>query len=270
MKTLAGTELKTAIKRVVRKPAWRAYVRLFPYTYLIQRFVAAPYLKQPLAKWPVRVGRILDLSVPLSMGRLPEPSPACASNINNMIVLLERTRNVEGDVAECGTYRGAALVALALYATQRGIDKTFHGFDSFEGFAPAIAGDMEMGGAPLSCKVPGGMNETSEALVLSKARALRLQNIVLHKGFFEDTLAQCSERSFSFVHCDCDTYDSYKECLQFFYPRLSRGGILLLDEYNDPAWPGCNKAVDEFLRECPEELQVIQENNYQKYYFVKQ
>ncbi len=64
--------------------------------------------------------------------------------------------------------------------------------------------------------------------------------------------------------------EPYKECLQFFYPRMVAGGILLLDEYNDPPWPGCNKAVDEFLAGKPEHLQVIERNNYQKWYFVKQ
>ena len=69
----------------------------------------------------------------------------------------------------------------------------------------------------------------------------------LVSGYFRDTLQEFSELRFSFVHLDCDIYASYMECLEFFYPRLAPGGIILLDEYNDPPWPGCNKAVDEFL-----------------------
>ena len=65
-------------------------------------------------------------------------------------------------------------------------------------------------------------------------------------------------------------YSSYKECLEFFYPRLSDGGLLLLDEYNDPPWPGCNKAVDQFLAEKPEKLEAIVLDNYQKFYFIKE
>lgn len=258
------------LKRVVRRPAWRTYVLLFQNSYLVQRAIAAPYLNRPLVAWPPLLGRILDISVPQGVGPLPNPAPACASNINNLIPLLERTRHVEGDVAECGVFRGAGLLALALYATQRGIGKTFHGFDSFEGFAPTIATDMEMGGAHLNCKVPGGMNETSYELVSAKIRALKLRNVRLYRGFFEKTLGLCPAKSFAFVHLDCDAYDPYLECLEFFYPRLSPGGIILLDEYSDPAWPGCNKAVDEFLAGRPERLEVIAENNYQKYYIVKQ
>ena len=51
---------------------------------------------------------------------------------------------------------------------------------------------------------------------------------------------------------------------------MSVGAVILLDEYNDPPWPGCNKAVDEFLAERPESLQLISLDNYEKYYIVKQ
>jgi len=95
-----------------------------------------------------------------------------------------------------------------------------------------------------------------------------LNNIRLYSGFFDKTLQQCAVPTFSFVHLDCDAYEPYRECLAFFYPRLARGGIILLDEYNDPAWPGCNKAMDEFLSNRPERLQVIAKDNYEKYYIV--
>jgi hypothetical protein len=48
------------------------------------------------------------------------------------------------------------------------------------------------------------------------------------------------------------------------------GGIVLFDEYSDPPWPDCNQAVDEFLSDAPEKLQMLQMNNYQKWYLVKQ
>jgi hypothetical protein len=262
--------LLTWLKGIVRAPVWRGYVWLFQNTGWIQRMIARPYLNRPLAGWPPRVGRILDVAVPRGVGRLPAPSPACGANIDNLIDLLERTRQVDGDVAECGVFRGASLTAMALYAAQQGIDKTFHGFDSFEGFAPGISKDLLLGGAPLSCKLPGGMSETSYQLVSAKAKALQLRNVRLYKGYFEQTLSQCANRFFSLVHLDCDAYDPYVECLEFFYPRLSPGGVILLDEYNDPAWPGCNRAVDAYLAGRPERLQVIAEDNYEKYFIVKQ
>jgi hypothetical protein len=259
-----------ALKNTVRGPLWWAYVQFFQHTPLIQRLIAAPYLNVPPEKWPGRVAGMLDLNMPQSLARLPAPTPFCGANINNILALLERARNVEGDFAECGVFRGATLVVMGLWLAQQGIDKTIHGFDSFQGFSPTIAKDIEMGGAPLNCKRPGGFNETSYGLVCSKANALRLRNIKLYPGFFDRTLSQVKAGTFSFVHLDCDAYDPYVECLEFFYPRLSSGGIILLDEYDDPAWPGCNKATDEFLVDKPEKLQPICQDNYLKYYFVKQ
>ena len=94
-------------------------------------------------------------------------------------------------------------------------------------------------------------------------------NINLIPGYFQNTLTQLNENQFSFVSLDCDIYTSYKVCLEFFFPRLTRGGIILLDEYNDPPWVGCNKAVDEFLFDKVEELIKIERDNFIKYYICK-
>ena len=50
---------------------------------------------------------------------------------------------------------------------------------------------------------------------------------------------------FSFVHLDADLFEPTKNGLEFFYPRVSSEGIILIHDYN--AWPGCRKAVDEFF-----------------------
>lgn len=234
------------------------------------RFTAAVYRNRPLPSWPPFVGRIHDISVPRGVIPHSVPQPSGAANINNLISLFKRTHTIEGEIAECGVYRGGTLIPLAVYATQQGIPKILHGFDSFEGFAESIVDDLRLGGVDLAYKHPGGMNETSYELVFEKVRLFKLQNVRLHKGFFEHTLQDCSTLSFSFVHLDCDAYGAYLECMRFFYPRLRRGGIILLDEYNDPPWPGCNKAVDEYLADKPERCQVISNDNYEKYYIVKE
>jgi hypothetical protein len=51
---------------------------------------------------------------------------------------------------------------------------------------------------------------------------------------------------------------------------MAPGGVILFDEYNDPPWPGCNRAVDEFLADKPEKLELINMNNYQKYFIMRQ
>ena len=50
-------------------------------------------------------------------------------------------------------------------------------------------------------------------------------------------------------------------------PDRQAGAIVLFDEYNDPPWPGCNQAVDEFLSDKLERLEKIERDNHQKWFF---
>jgi O-methyltransferase len=57
----------------------------------------------------------------------------------------------------------------------------------------------------------------------------------LHVGVFPDTTAGLEDAQFSFVHLDLDLAPGTRAGLEFFHPRLAPGGILIGDDYNDPA-----------------------------------
>ena len=59
---------------------------------------------------------------------------------------------------------------------------------------------------------------------------------------------------FAFVHIDVDLYEPTKDSLEFFYPLLSPGGVLLCDDYGSTRCPGALKACDEFLADKPEKM----------------
>lgn len=224
-----------------------------------------------IANCPEWAARALEIKVPRSVRPSAQPTAAGSANINILFQLLEQTRDIPGDVAECGVYRGATLLPIGLFLKQRGLGKTLFGFDSFAGFDEAIAIDLQMGGAGCDHKKLGGMGQTTQEAVGRKIERLGLADTIrLVPGFFEKSLPRAADQRFSFVHLDCDIYQSYKTCLEFFYPRLTPGAIVLLDEYNDPPWPGCNKAVDEFLADKPEALEECASDNFLKWYFRKQ
>jgi hypothetical protein len=56
---------------------------------------------------------------------------------------------------------------------------------------------------------------------------------------------------FSLVHFDVDLYKPTRTALECFWPVLSRGGVMLFDEYSIPDWPGETRAVDEFFADKP-------------------
>jgi hypothetical protein len=224
---------------------------LFPLRHIFPR---QPYLDKPIATWPGIVGVIHDIRVPRGVRPQPVSSPAGYANINIILALVQR----------------AALVPTVIYLRQNKINKHVFGFDSFQGFDESVEKDMALGGSKDEQRKVGGFSETSEELVNGKLRLFGVeQKATLVPGYFRDSLGACAGNRFSFVHLDCDTYDSYKECLSFFYPRLNRGGIVLFDEYNDPAWPGCNLAIDEYLADRPEKPQRIERDNFQKSYIEK-
>jgi O-methyltransferase len=64
------------------------------------------------------------------------------------------------------------------------------------------------------------------------------------EGLYHDTIPTLPEMKIAFCHIDCDWYEPVLLCLTYVAPRLSDGGIIVLDDYND--WPGCKKATDEF------------------------
>ncbi len=211
--------------------------------------------------------RMHGISVPARITPLPAPSPSSSANIKIILSLVKQVVDRDGDLAECGVYRGATLIPLGLYLKQHGIQKTLYGLDSFEGF-----GDVNYGGAVETAYITkhGNLSDTSYNMVQAMVDRFGLtKQTPLVRGFFDKTLSTIKDRRFCFVHLDVDLYNSYMVCLKFFYERMMPGGIILLDEYNDPPFPGCNRAVDEFLADKPEGPLDYSIDNYIKYIIRK-
>lgn len=238
---------------------------------VVEPLAACAYRSREITGWPRWAGRVLDVKTPATVSRLTSPSPKCDVNINIIFSFLDRTLDIPGEIVECGVFRGASLTAMALYLKQRGVEKKIYGLDSFQGFDGNIHKDLELGGVDNIEKRLHGFNQTSLSNVYTKLNRLNVTKAVtLMPGYFSNTLNTLPNSRFSFVHLDCDIYASYKATLEYFYYRMSPGGIILLDEYNDPPWPGCNIAVDEFLVGKPERLSPISMDNYEKYFITKQ
>lgn len=236
----------------------------------VARSAAAPIVRRvPVTRWPARLGGWYGISVPRAVVAHDEPSARGTANVGLVLDLLARTLAVPGDVAECGVYRGSTLVPIAL-ETRRTTRRRVFGFDSFQGFDDTVAIDVALGGQSDGTRRLHGFDDTSLGLVQRKLQWLGLESTAtLVPGYFADTLARFGDRRFAFVHLDCDLYQSYKDCLEFFWPRVSPGGIVLFDEYDDPSWPGCNLAIDEFVAREGQSLERIERENYRRAYITK-
>ncbi len=237
---------------------------------MVGPLLAHHFRSRRLSEWPRWVADLLEVKTPSSVAFKGQASPTGGSNIKIILSLLDRTIQVPGDIAECGVFKGNSLVALAIYLREKESNKKIYGLDSFQGFDESVNTDIELGGAENSEKRLHGFSGTSYPHVSAKVRRFGLTDVIsLRPGYFSETLDKLPGSRYSFVHLDCDIYESYRQCLTYFYSRMSPGGVILLDEYNDPPWPGCNLAVDEFLADKPEKPVLIEMDNYQKYYITK-
>ena len=219
---------------------------------------------------PGWLGTLHNLKVPGNVQANPEESPAGSSNIRIIFALLEPALSLEGEVAECGVWQGSALIPTGLFVQRHAPGKRVMGFDSFQGLNDAVSRDVALGGEGDPRKRVGGFSNTSyEGVRLRVEQFGLMDTVTLAPGFFQDTLPMHASARYCFVHLDCVIYESYRQCLNFFYPRMVKGGIILLDEYRDPPWPGCTQAVDEFVADKPEQIAEIRSDNYIKYYLRK-
>jgi O-methyltransferase len=256
-----NSPLRRAASKLVRSPAGT----------LAADATASLHARTPVRELPAWFGALQQVRVPRGVVAPVRPTPAGSANVRILLDLLDATRGIEGHVAECGVYRGATLLAMALHLDRTASPRHLFGFDSFEGFGERIEIDLILGGSADLRKHPGGFASTSVSEVWQRARRLGVEGRVsLEVGWLPESLAVARDEQFSFVHLDCDLYESYRGCLEFFYPRLAKGGIVLLDEYDDPPWPGCNRAVDEFPADRGETLVEIQRDNHIKYYFRRE
>jgi len=165
----------------------------------------------------------------------------------DMLILLLRKmleRHVPGDMAELGVYRGNTARLIHHYVPER----TLHLFDTFSGFDERDVGqERQKTGLATDQKA---FSDTSIELVLRNVQKLN-ENVEVHPGFFPQSVpAALTQRTFSFVHLDADLYDPTMAGLEFFYPRMAKGGILVVHDYN--SWPGARKAVQDFFSDKPE------------------
>lgn len=77
-------------------------------------------------------------------------------------------------------------------------------------------------------------------------------NVHFYKGIFPFTAKLVEGKVFSLVNLDVDLYESTLSCLNFFYPRMSKGGVVILHDYT--VYQGVRKAVDEFFDDKQETI----------------
>ncbi|MGC1782519.1 MAG: TylF/MycF/NovP-related O-methyltransferase [Acidobacteriaceae bacterium] len=149
--------------------------------------------------------------------------------------------SIAGSVAELGVYQGD----FAKHIHAAFPDRTLYLFDTFEGFNEKDKGIDVSGGFSSGTE---DFSDTSVDVVLGKLD--HFDRAVVRKGYFPESIQDADrEESFAFVSIDADLYKPIYDGLQFFYPRLSKGGTIFLHDYNNSDYPGAKAAVQKYCKE---------------------
>jgi O-methyltransferase len=147
-----------------------------------------------------------------------------------------RQKQLTGEVAELGVYKGK----FARYINGYFPEKKLYLFDTFEGFDER---DVSVEKRQNFSSGAQNFSDTSIEAVLKQMPFP--EKCIPVKGFFPQT-AQGIDEKFVFVSLDADLYEPIYAGLSFFYPRLAKGGYIFIHDFNNDAYKGARKAVEEF------------------------
>tara|TARA_B100000029_G_scaffold499944_1_gene570989 strand:- start:2132 stop:2836 length:705 start_codon:yes stop_codon:yes gene_type:complete len=162
-----------------------------------------------------------------------------------MIYSIVRSQlDVEGDLAEVGVYQGGSA---KLICEIKG-NKNLYLFDTFTGLPRVSDVDTHFG------EKHWYENEFSNTSVESIKKLLgKYENVHIIKGIFPESGKSVTEKKFCFVHLDVDLYKSTIDSLRFFFPKMVKGGIILIHDFHSD---GIQKAFNEFKNE--NEIKLIE------------
>lgn len=164
--------------------------------------------------------------------------------------------NIPGDVVECGVWRGGSMMAAARTLTDCGQLRTLHLFDTFQGMPPPGEVDRDYRGRQAADQLAAQDKATSYVWAYSSLDEVRrnlhstgypADRIRLVPGKVEETLPDQAPEQIALLRLDTDWYESTYHELVHLYPRLSVGGVLIVDDYGH--WEGARRAVDQYCRE---------------------
>lgn len=152
--------------------------------------------------------------------------------------------NITGSFVECGVAAGNNFAAMAKAGRHA------YGYDSFEGIPWAGPNDKEQPGIGEIDKSKIGILESSGVTVHTIENVIKdmdkygIKNYSLIKGWFQNTVPKWIGE-IAVLRLDGDLYDSTYVCLQYLYPRLNEGGILIVDDWN---LDGCRMAFEDYFK----------------------
>ena len=166
-------------------------------------------------------------------------------------------RGIPGDFVECGVWRGGSMMAVARTMQDSGVtDRNLYLFDTFEGMSAPTQDDVNFNGESAADLLAGSAREANPTAAFSSLDEVKSnlsstgyppERVFFIKGKVEEAIPAQAPAQIALLRLDTDWYESTYHELLHLYPRLSPGGILIIDDYGH--WEGARKAVDTYFAE---------------------
>jgi O-methyltransferase len=167
--------------------------------------------------------------------------------------------HIPGDIVECGVWRGGSTMAIARTLVElEDVSRCLYLYDTFEGMTEPTPSDTDFRGREAAALLSTAqqLSQKTESVIWAYASIEDVranvaktkypaEKTVFVKGPVEKTIPGTIPEEIALLRLDTDWYESTHHELIHLYPRLSQGGILIVDDYGH--WQGSRKAVDEFF-----------------------
>lgn len=156
--------------------------------------------------------------------------------LHRLAIEVER-RKVPGALVDCGVFNGGSTALLSAGAPTR----QAWAFDSFEGLPEPGPNDPDV-----PANAAGGCRGSEERVREAFERYAHPDRLRVVKGWFDDTYPEAAPQidAVAVINVDCDWYEPVTLTLETFYPKVSSGGYVVIDDYGH--WEGSRRATDDF------------------------
>lgn len=196
--------------------------------------------------------------------------------LNFTYEMAKKYTDSNGCYVECGVAAGAQIIAMRAGAP----NKLIHAFDSFQGIPFPSNRDDQMPGLKRLTKYeidnlpnPGQQVLESTGVTCVDVESFKthlidsgagLENLEIHKGWFEETMPTNTVGDISILRLDGDLYNSTFVCLKYLFPKLIKGGVCIVDDWE---LIGSREAVLDYLYQAKQPFTIQKVSNIA--YFIK-
>lgn len=190
--------------------------------------------------------------------------PFTMTSPERVVALIQSVRyltnkDIPGSLVECGVWKGGSMLAAALTLMEiNAADRKLYLFDTYTGMTEPSVKDVDVKGGYASEQYKqqenwcaAGLNEVKANMQTSLYPEALIHYIV---GDVMENLPDNAPKKIALLRLDTDWYESTKYELETLFPRLSKGGVLIIDDYGH--WQGAKKAVHEYFFDNKNQIEL--------------